>query len=236
MRHERMVGRSNFAPTRLIRPVAAQLLPSGGMADYPREIRLQYLERRGDQRVGPVLNISGAVEQLDIGGVSLWLRNTPCRPKSISGMKDSTPSRSFLLELIGEYAISMIAQDRDVRQLPYRQCERLAAAENGIAGQQDYRRCKLDVTLRSNVPSLQRCKRILARADFRPSVERHSPAVTKPIDDGEGGAVVPAGVVADIDDEAQQIREVEGDLVQISCQRALLDALQVEDPHTANGL
>jgi hypothetical protein len=67
-------------------------------------------------------------------------------------------------------------------------------------------------------------------------VERHSPAVTKPIDDGEGGAVVPAWVVADIDDEAQQIREVEGDLVQSGCQLALLDALQLKDPHVANGL
>ena len=57
MRHELTVGRSDFAPTRLRSPVAAQLSPSAAMADYPahdasaeiryRLLRLQHLKRDG---------------------------------------------------------------------------------------------------------------------------------------------------------------------------------------------
>src|SRR6516225_5679278 len=80
MRLRHTVGRSDFARTRSRLPTLAQLLRSAAIADYTahgdasrmksrcRPRRLQQLERSGDQRVGPVLNISSAVQQLNIGG------------------------------------------------------------------------------------------------------------------------------------------------------------------------
>src|SRR6516225_7760030 len=130
----------------------------------------------------------------------------------------------------------MIAQDRDVRQLPYYQREHLAAAENRVAGEQHDWPCKLHITRRLNAPGRQPRERILTRADLRPSVERHSRAVTESINDGDGNVIFAAGIVADIDDEAPQSREVEGDLVESGRQLSLLDALQLEDSHVAKGL
>src|SRR6516164_4515339 len=130
----------------------------------------------------------------------------------------------------------MIAQDRRVGQLPYCQREHLAAAENGVAGEQHYWFCKPCLALGLNAPGPQRRERIPARTDLRSPVERHSRAVTKSIDDGDGSVVFATRVVADIDDEAPQIPEVARDLVQSGCQLSLLDALELEDSHVANDL
>src|SRR6516165_2136222 len=130
----------------------------------------------------------------------------------------------------------MIAQDRDVGKLPYRQREHLAAAENRVAGEQHYWLCKPGLAPGLNAPGPQPRERIPARTHLRSPVERHSRAVTKSIDDGDRSVVFAARVVADIDDEPLQIVEVARDLVQSGCQLSLLDALQLEDSHIANGL
>ena len=41
-----------------------------------------------------------------------------------------------LLELIREYAVRMIAYDRNMRQLLYRKCKGLSTAKNGITSQE----------------------------------------------------------------------------------------------------
>src|SRR6516165_3716183 len=130
----------------------------------------------------------------------------------------------------------MVAQDRDVGKLPYRQREHLAAAENRVAGEQHYWLCKPRLALGLNAPGPQRRERVPAGADLRSPVEGHSRAVTKSIDDGDRTVVFPARVVADIDDEPLQVGKVARDLVESGCQLSLLDALQLEDSHIANGL
>jgi len=53
-----------------------------------------------------------------------------------------------LLELIREYAVRMIAYDRNMRQFLYRKCEGLSAAKNGITSQEHDWPGELHVTLR----------------------------------------------------------------------------------------
>src|SRR5688572_21223097 len=108
----------------------------------------------------------------------------------------------------------MIAHDRHMRQLLYRQRKGLSTAENRITGQEHDRPGELCVALRFEVPGLQGRKVILAWASLGLPVEGYSLAVAKPIDDLDRGTVVAARAVTDIDDEAVQILEVAGNLVQ----------------------
>src|SRR5262249_31481155 len=87
------------------------------------------------------------------------------------------------------------------------------------------------VALRLDVPGLQRCEAIVARADLRLPVERYSLAVAKPVDDRDRSVVISAGAVADIDDEAAQVLEVTTDLVQGGGQFSFSDAFQLENPN-----
>src|SRR2546428_10314648 len=107
----------------------------------------------------------------------------------------------------------MIAYDRNMRQLLYRQRKGLSTAENRITGQEHDRPGELYVTLRFEVPGLQGGKVVFAWANLRLPVEGYSLAVAKPIDDRDRSTIVSAGAVTDIDDEAVQILEVTGNLV-----------------------
>jgi hypothetical protein len=120
-----------------------------------------------------------------------------------------------------------------MRQLLYRQREGLAAAENGIGGQEHDRPGELRVALRFEIPGFHGREVILAGADLRPPVEGNAPAVAKPIDNCDRDAVLAAGIVADIDDEAVQILEVTANLVQSRSQLPLLDVFQLKDAHVA---
>src|SRR6202022_2557815 len=127
----------------------------------------------------------------------------------------------------------MIPYDGNMRQLPYRQCKRLATAENRVTGQEHDWPGELCVTLRFDVPGLQGCKVIVAWANLRLPVEGDSLAVAKPIDDRDCSTIVSAGVVTDIDDDAVQILEVAGNLVQRGSQSPLSNAFQLEDPQVS---
>src|SRR4029453_7180795 len=72
-------------------------------------------------------------------------------------------------------------------------------------------------------------------ADLCLPVEGDPLAITKPIDDRDCSAVVAAGAVTDIDDEAVQTIEVCGNRIQSGFQMPLLDAFQLENPDVANG-
>jgi len=124
----------------------------------------------------------------------------------------------------------MITYDRNMRQLLYRQRKGLSTAENRITGQEYNRPGELCVTFRFDVPGLQACKVIFARANLCGPVEGDSPAIAKPIDDGDCSTIVTAGVVADVDDDAVQVLEVSGNLVQRGSQTPLFNAFQLEDP------
>src|SRR5262249_43501979 len=137
----------------------------------------------------------------------------------------------LLLELIREDAVGMIPNDRDIGQLLDRQGKGLSTAEDGVAGQENDRPGELRVTLRLEMPGLQRCEVIIARANLRLPVERDAPAVAESVDDRYGGTVVAAGAVADVDDEALQVREIMGNIVQGGSQFPLGDAFQFENAH-----
>src|SRR5439155_12270480 len=98
-----------------------------------------------------------------------------------------------LLELIREYAVGMVTDDRNVRQLPDRQRKDLSAAENRVAGQQRDRPGESCVALRLDVPGLPGCIVILAWTDLRRPVEGYPLAVAKPVDDRDDSTVVAAG-------------------------------------------
>jgi hypothetical protein len=87
----------------------------------------------------------------------------------------------------------------------------------------------LGVTLRLDVPSPQGAKVILAWANLRLPVEGDSFAVAKTIDDRDCSAVVPAGVVTNIDDDAVQVAKVTSNCVQSGSQTPLFNAFQLED-------
>src|ERR1700738_1058579 len=124
----------------------------------------------------------------------------------------------------------MITDDRNMRQLLYRQRKGLPTAENRITGQEYDWPGELCVTLRFDVPGLLPCKVIFAWANLFLPVEGDSLAVAKPIDDGDCSTIVTAGVVTDIDDDAVQVLEVTGNLVQSGSQTGLFNAFQLEDP------
>ena len=75
----------------------------------------------------------------------------------------------------------MIAYDRDMRQLLYRQRKGLTTTENRITGQEYDWAGELRVTLRLDVPGLEVCKVIFAWANLGPPVEGDLLAVAKPI-------------------------------------------------------
>jgi hypothetical protein len=89
----------------------------------------------------------------------------------------------------------------------------------------------LCVTLRFDVPGLQACKVIFTWANLCLPAEGDSLAVAKPIDDRDCSTIVTAGVVADIDDDAVQVLEITGNLVQSGSQTPLFNAFQLEDPN-----
>src|SRR5262245_27436990 len=88
----------------------------------------------------------------------------------------------------------MIAYDRDVRQLLYRQRKGLSTAENRIAGQEHDWPGELYVTLRFEVPGLRGCKVIFAWANLRLPAKGNSPAVAKPIDDRDCNTILSPGL------------------------------------------
>src|SRR5262245_55158157 len=141
----------------------------------------------------------------------------------------------LLLELIREYAVGVIANGRDIRQLLERQRKDLAAAEYRITGQQYDRPGELGITLRFDVPGPQFCKIIVAWTDLRLPMERDTFAVTEPIDDRNCGTVVAARIVADIDHDAVELVKVISDLVQGSNQFSFLDPFQLENPDVTEG-
>ena len=116
-----------------------------------------------------------------------------------------------------------------MRQLLYRQGKDLCATENGITGQEYGRSGELCVTLRLDVPGLQGSKVIFAWANLRLPVKGDSFAVAKPIDDRDCGAVVPAGVVTNIDDYSVQVIEVTSDCPERQS-TPLFNAFELEDP------
>ena len=124
----------------------------------------------------------------------------------------------------------MITYDCNMRQLLYRQRKGLSTAENRITGQEYGWPGELCVTLRFDVPGLPACKVIFAWANLCLPAEGDSLAVAKPIDDRDCSTIVTAGVVADIDDDAVQVLEVTGNLVQSGSQTPLFNAFQLEDP------
>jgi hypothetical protein len=130
----------------------------------------------------------------------------------------------------------MIAYDRDMRQLLYRKCEGLSAAKNGITSQEHDWPGELHVTLRFEVPSLEGRKVIFAWANLRLPVKGDSFAVAKAIDDRDRNTILPAGVVANINDNPFQVPEVTGNLVKSSSQSPLTNAFQLEDPNVAEFL
>src|SRR5271163_1441965 len=124
----------------------------------------------------------------------------------------------------------MITYDRNMRQLLNRQRKSLSTAENRITAQEYDWPGELCVTLRFDVPGLQACKVIFARANLCLPAEGDSLAVAKPIDDRDCRTIVTAGVVTDIDDDAVQVLEVIGNLVQSGGQTPLFNAFQLKDP------
>jgi len=127
----------------------------------------------------------------------------------------------------------MIAQNRDMRQLPYRQRKYLSTAKNSITGQEHDWPGKLCVTLRSEVPGLQGCKGILTRANLRLPVEGDLLAVAKAIDDRDRKTIVSTGVVTDIDDHAFQGFEIASNLAKSGSQSPPAHAFQLKDPKVA---
>ena len=108
----------------------------------------------------------------------------------------------LLLELVREYAVRPIADDRDIRKLLYCEREGLAAAENRIAGQKHDWPGELCFALRFDVPSPQRFERIFAWANLRLPVEGYTATITKSIDDRDRSAVVSTGAITYVDDKA----------------------------------
>jgi hypothetical protein len=123
-----------------------------------------------------------------------------------------------------------------MRQLPYRKCEGLSTAKNGITSQEHDWLGELYVTLRFEVPGLEGRKVILAWANLRLPVKSDPLAVAKAIDDRDRDTILSAGVVANINDDPFQVPEVTGNLVKSSSQVPLADAFQLEDPNVAEFL
>src|SRR6476469_4951884 len=125
----------------------------------------------------------------------------------------------------------MIAYDRNVRQLFYRKCEGLSAAKNGITSQEHNWPGELYVTLRFEVPGPEGRKVIFAWANLRLPVKSDPLAVAEAIDDRDRNTILPAGIVANINDNPFQVPEVTGNLVKRSGQSPINNALQLEDPN-----
>ena len=121
-------------------------------------------------------------------------------------------------------------------QLPYRQRKGLSTAKNRITGQEDDRPGKLYVALRFEVPGFQRRKVIPAWTNLRLSAEGNAPTIAKAIDDGDCSTVLPAGVIADIDDDSFQGAKITSNPVKCGSQTSLLDPFQLEDANVAKFL
>src|SRR6185436_2525505 len=120
-----------------------------------------------------------------------------------------------------------------MRELLYRQCKCLPAAEHRITGQEHDWAGELNFSLRVEVPGLQARKVIFAWANLCLPVEGDPLAVTKPIDDRDCSPIVSAGVVTDIDDNSFQLPEVTGNLVKSGGPFPLTDAFQFENSDVA---
>ena len=121
-------------------------------------------------------------------------------------------------------------------QLPYRQRKGLSTAKDRITGQEDDRPGKLYVALRFEVPGFQLRKVILAWTNLRLSAEGNAPTIAKAIDDGDGSAVLPAGVIADIDDESFEGSKITSNPVKCGSQTSLFDPFQLKDANVAKFL
>jgi len=120
-----------------------------------------------------------------------------------------------------------------VGQLPYRQSKGLSTAKNGITGQEHDRPGKLYITLRFEVPGFQGRKVILAWADLCLPVEGNALMIAKAIDDGDRNAVLPAGVITNIDDDTFQGPEITSNPVKGDSQTSLFNPLQLQDANVA---
>jgi hypothetical protein len=123
-----------------------------------------------------------------------------------------------------------------VGQLLYRQRKSLPPAKNRITGQEHDRPGKLYVSLRFEVPGFQGREIILARTDLRLPVEGNAFTAAKAIDDGDRSTILPAGVIADIDDDTFQGSEVTSNLVKCGSQTSLFDPFQLKDANVAKFL
>lgn len=118
-------------------------------------------------------------------------------------------------------------------QLLYRQSKGLSTAKNRITGQEHDRPGKLYVTLRFEVPGFQGRKVILAWTNLRLPVEGNAFMIAKAIDDGNRNAVLPAGVITNIDDDTFQGSEITSNLVKSDSQTSLFNPLQLKDANIA---
>src|SRR4029077_21030045 len=112
--------------------------------------------------------------------------------------------------------------------------EGLAAAEDRVGGQQHDRPDELRVASRLEVPGRHRREGVLAGAELRLAAEGDALAIAEAIDDRDRLAVIAAGTVTDVDDEAFQVIEVASDLVQRVGQGSHPDVLQLEDADVAD--
>jgi hypothetical protein len=120
-----------------------------------------------------------------------------------------------------------------VGQLPYRQRKSLATAKNRITGQEDDWPGKLYVASWFEVPGFQWRKVILAWTNLRLSTEGNAPTIAKAIDDGDGSTVLPARVIADIDDDSLQGSKITSDPVKYGSQTFLFDPFQLKNANVA---
>src|SRR5262245_8222951 len=235
-------GGNNFVPAVIgalnkVR-VLVRTCRSGAIAlgDTFPAVLLQHLQGADDQRIDAVADIGPPIAQRDVDRDAFALVADHIGGKVLLIRQAVAPAiGELLLKLIREYAVGVIADDRDIRQLLECQGKDLAAAEYRIAGQEDDRPGELGITLRFDVPGPQSRIVIVAWADLRLPMERDTLAVTKPIDDGDCGTVIAAGIVADIDDDAVELVEVISDPVHGSNQSSLLDPFQLENPEITEG-
>jgi hypothetical protein len=199
-----------------------------------RHFKCNHLKCAGNQRIDTVFNIGLFVEYLDINGHAFpFVAHHVSRQIHLVRQAVLPAIGEFLLKLIREYSVRMIAYNRNMRQLLYRKRKGLSTAKNRITSQEHDWPSVLYVTLRFEVPSLEGRKVIFAWANLRLPVESDPLAVAKAIDNRDRNTILPSGVVANINDNPFQVPEVMGNLVKSGSQSPLANAFQLEDPNVA---
>ena len=177
--------------------------------------RAQHFKCAGNQRIDTAFDISLPVEHLDVNGNAVaFVAHHVSRKVRLIRQTTFPTVGECLLKLIREDTVGMVPYDRNVGQLPDCKGKGLAAAKNGITGQECDRPGELCPALRLKVPGLQPCIITFAWSDLRPPAEGDSLAVAKSIDDRDCNTILPARAVTDIDDKAVETAEVSGNRVQ----------------------